>query len=120
MVDVNIRNNLRIYSPEPFEWGTMDCMQFVSKVLGIEHSYQYSTEDEAIRLMQEHGGMIGFVSHILKQPPSENFGVGDPVVVNIWAKDFCGIEMVDSVVVKSEVGVIEIPKKFIIAGWHCA
>lgn len=120
MILEDIRNNLRIYSCEPFEWGTMDCMQFVSKVLDIEHSYQYSNETEATKLMQDYGGMIGFISHVLNQHPSKNYVVGDPVVVYIWGRNFCGIEMINSVVVKSEVGVIEIPKKFIIAGWHCA
>ena len=118
MINQSIRDNINKYSPMRFKWGVMDCCQFVAKVLGINHEYEYSSEEEANKIISGFGGMVGFISHILNRRPGA-YGIGDPVVIEINDKSFCGINLNNGVIVKSKSGVIEIDKEYITAGWSC-
>lgn len=111
-----IRHNLSKYAQMPFEWGTMDCMQFVAKTLGVEHNYKYTTEEEANVIMDRYGGMIGFLSVFFGAPG--HYGMGDPVVIILKGKPYCGILLKHGVTLKAQLGVLTIDRKFIIAGWH--
>ncbi len=113
---------------EPFEWGTNDCCKFVGHVaeaiLGykIGRQFVYYTSDAANAIMLSHGGMAGFISHVLDRKPESDFGAtaecGDPTIVRMRNEDYLGIYMNDYVLVKSENGLLRIRTKYITEGWH--
>ncbi len=71
----------------PFEWGKNDCLSFVAGAIlvvsGQDFREEYSTEEEARKILKKYGGIIGMISDRLGHEGSSNVrmaGRGDVVV----------------------------------------
>ena len=82
---------------KPFERGTGDCCAFADHVVreltGESFIPTYSTDDEAIALILEHGGLSEAVTHFMGRDPveAEELVVGDVVFCEVLDHEGIGI-----------------------------
>ena len=106
-----------------FEYGNADCCQFVSFVVkhlsGTDYAkdFEYYSEKDALKLINEFGGLKGLITNILGQP-SENLDDGDPVINNFPVSgETMGIKLGEFVICLTEKGMIKLPNNHQICGW---
>ena len=107
-----------------FEYGDSDCCQFVAHVLleltgkDYIHAFGYNSEKGAEEILAEHGGMERLVSFALQTLPSEDFGDGDPVIVDLpIIGEAMGIKFGTEAVCLTKKGMARVSERYIIKGW---
>jgi hypothetical protein len=108
----------------PFEYGVMDCCKFAASVVQAQtgtnpmENFPYASEEEAREIVRRHGTMLGLVTAVLGEP-SDTFGEGDVVLVNIpRIGDTVGVMGREGVLLKTQSGVIKVKPHRLIAGWR--
>ena len=109
-----------------FEWGSRDCLLSVGDYIAANGGKdiaslfrgRYSTEDEAIRLMNEAGGPDALIDQT-GIPRTDTPQAGDIVLVNI-ARGVAGVHTGGGVAFRLERGMAEINLRFvnIVAAWR--
>ena len=99
----------------PFEWGTLDCCQFVGSCIesvtgeNAAEFYDYDGEAEAQALIEEAGDLVALVSQTLGDPveraPQEN----DVVLVNDGSQDILGFVWAGRVILRTKGGLVDWP-----------
>ena len=120
---------------EPFNYGTLDCALLtcdaIEVITGVdvaeEYRGTYSSQSEALEIMEENGGILGIGESICERYRLEkiepNFvGRGDPVVIRIKNQDTFGIISTcgRAVIVATPNGIGFAPKKHIVSAWRIA
>ena len=115
---------LNSWKRRQFKYGDSDCCQFVSHVLleltGKDYiqKFGYDTEGAAEQILAEHGGLEGLVSYALQESPSDNFGDGDPVIVELpIIGQAMGIKLGNEVVCLTQKGMTKVSARYIFRGW---
>ena len=106
-----------------FSYGDADCCQFaafiVKELTGKDYAeqFKYESEAQALLLVGREGELVDFIGSILGKASSD-LKDGDPCIVDIpIAGQVCGIKLSDRVVCLTEKGMIQIPDRYLIAGW---
>ena len=106
-----------------FDYGTTDCCQFCDFVvhqLTGDHKipWTYSGEDEANKIMGEHGGLEGAVTSVLGEPIN-NPQAGNVVMWEVKGLQGLGIYLGFDLVatVLDQKGLCEIPFRYVIRSW---
>jgi len=114
---------LNAWKRREFTYGDADCCQFVSYVVnhlsGKDYAkdFEYYSEKDALKLINEFGGLKGLITNILGQP-SENLDDGDPVINNFPVSgETMGIKLGEFVICLTEKGMIKLPNKHQVCGW---
>lgn len=124
--------NITAACERDFEWGVHDCVMFaassVDAILGTDYfaqaqaRYPYSTEDGAIALMQQYGGITGLAESFLD--PHTNWGqlgAGDIVLVSEiplrTQMEMLCVHDGQQLIGPTARGVINIPLQYALYGW---
>ena len=106
-----------------FSYGDADCCQFaafiVKELTGKDYAeqFKYESEAQAEVLIGREGELVDFIGSILGKASSD-LKDGDPCIVDIpIAGQVCGIKLSDRVICLTEKGMIQIPDRYLIAGW---
>ena len=106
-----------------FSYGDADCCQFtafiVKELTGKDFAsrFNYSDEQTAYELVGTHGSLFDFIKSILGKP-SDSLSDGDPCVIDVpLIGEVCGIKLRDKVVCLTEKGMIQVPDRYLLAGW---
>ncbi len=116
------------FASQPFQWGILDCCQFVAKVAtiieGVDYSrgFDYQTESEAELHIESAGGLSRLVTQLLSRDPVDidQLKIGDPVLVDLPVFGHTlGIYIADrqAALIKTVHRVVHIPSERIIEGW---
>ena len=115
---------LNSWKRREFEYGDSDCCQFVAHVLfeltGKDYieGFGYNSEKGADEILAKHGGLESLVSFALQAFPSEDFGDGDPVIVNLpIIGQAMGIKFGTEVICLTEKGMTKVSDRYIEKGW---
>lgn len=118
-----------------FEWGAHDCVMFatssIDAVLGTDYfaqaqvRYPYTTEEAAIALIQQYGGITGLAESFLE--PNTNWGqlgLGDIVfTTKAWPNDpddfgmLCVHDGQQLIAANTPRGVMRVPFQYARYGW---
>lgn len=123
LVSSPILSSLNDWERAEFQYGKTDCCQFASHVFksitGEDHAakFQYGSEEEAQKIIEEHNGLVGLVSSLIG-PPNKSQKDGDICVLFIPAiGELLGVRYKDNVVCITEKGLRVIEHKHVIAEW---
>lgn len=126
--DLILANYIKEYKDTPFVWGEHDCILFAAKaykaLTGVDYYTKYlpySSEDEAMKILKENGGVMGIISKNLG-PGLRNIKKaqrGCPVVLKNKYK-MCGIISGDgvSIIAPGDKGLVYRPLSEGIAFWR--
>tara|TARA_R110000772_G_scaffold137162_4_gene246028 strand:- start:1923 stop:2315 length:393 start_codon:yes stop_codon:yes gene_type:complete len=116
-------SSLNSWEKNDFEYGTTDCCQFASHVVksitGEDYAanFQYGSEEEARKIIEEHNGLVGLISSLLGEP-NQTEKDGDVCVLFIPSiGELLGVRYKDDVVCITEKGLKAIEYKYVIAEW---
>lgn len=121
-----VRHVLLHTANQPFQYGALDCVQFVNQsisiITGVDHakSFKYETEQEANQIINRFGGLADLFTHFLGAPcPLSQLDDGDPCLVTLpGVGELMGMRVNHAVMVKTTQGVITVQSKRIKKGWH--
>lgn len=88
---------VRAWRVQPFARGTADCCAFadhvVEQLTGKSYIPSYETDEEAIALILEHGGLSAAVTHWMgREPvPVSELQIGDVVFITVVEHEGVGI-----------------------------
>ena len=106
-----------------FKYGDADCCQFaafiVKELTGKDYSeqFKYESEAQAEVLIGREGELVDFIGSILGDVSSD-IKDGDPCIVDIpMIGQVCGVKLSDRVVCLTQKGMVQIPDRYLIAGW---
>jgi len=112
---------------QQFKYGSLDCCQFAGEIArkltgkNPAEIFAYTTEDEAVRLIEQHGSLENIVSSRLG-PSIDEFDLlqdGDPCIVRIpGAPDLLGVKLFYGIVCKTTTKAITLDSKVFAVGWH--
>ena len=93
-----VRQAIRDWRLRPFARGTADCCAFadhvVSSITGETYIPEYFTDAEAQALIDEHGGLVGAVTHWFERMPEDDraaLEVGDVVYIVVGGHEAIGV-----------------------------
>lgn len=116
-------SSLNSWDRNDFQYGITDCCQFASHVVkeitGEDHAakFQYGSEEEAQRIIEEHNGLVGLISSLLGEP-NKSEKDGDVCVLFIPSiGELLGVRYKDNVVCITEKGLKAVEYKYVIAEW---
>lgn len=116
---------LHEYARGQFEYGVLDCILFVSKVVtaitGIDYvDIQYHGSDEAYAILKQRGGLEELITSKLGSPVSIRcLDDGDPVLCKLpIIGEVVGIIVNGSILLKTKGDTVKIPMDRILKGWH--
>ena len=116
---------LNEWEKRPFSYGIVDCCQFTAHVANVitgrdyATKFDYSSEEEATRIIEKHGGLAQLIRSILGEP-SDVLEDGDPVLLELPAGvgEVLGIKLGTQVVGLSESRMIQVGSRYWREGWH--
>lgn len=106
-------------------YGESDCMQLCSAAVaaqrGVDHAAhfpRYESREDAMRILDAHGGMRGLVESVLGQSkPGEQAERGDIVLLDV-GRECCGVCLGRTAVTMSDRGMVSVPRsKRFLAAW---
>ena len=116
-------SSLNSWEKGDFNYGRTDCCQFASHVVkeitGEDHAskFEYRSEEEARKIIEEHNGLVGLISSLLGEP-NKTEKDGDVCVLFIPSiGELLGVRYKDDVVCITEKGLKAIEYKYVIAEW---
>jgi uncharacterized protein YuzE len=120
---MRVHNALNKWKRREFNYGDADCCQFaafiVKELTGKDYSerFKYDSEAQAEVLVGREGELVDFIGSILGDVSSD-IKDGDPCIVDIpMIGQVCGIKLSDRVVCLTQKGMVQIPDRYLIAGW---
>ena len=106
-----------------FSYGDADCCQFTSFIVkeltGKDYAsqFEYKTEAQAELIVGRKGELVDLLNSILGAASSD-IKDGDPCVVDVpLVGQVCGVKLLDKVVCLTRKGMIQIPDRYLVAGW---
>jgi len=121
----DVKCALNTWKRREFQYGDSDCCRFVAHVAGeiigkdLMAGFAYDDEVSAYSLVADHGGLEGLVTAALGVEPSNYYGNGDPVLVNLpIIGDAMGVALSGHAVCLTQVGMVRIKQRYIIKGWQ--
>lgn len=118
---------VREVSALPFEYGSNDCLLFVSRavhrLIGVDHAQTFLPYNAkgAHRIVRRAGGMAAFMSMFIGQPEESLDGVRmcDPVLVDAFGAHAAGLwNGSRATVLKEGGGVMVVMPEHVIASWR--
>ena len=116
-------SSLNTWDKNDFQYGSTDCCQFASHVVkeitGEDHAakFEYGSEEEAQRIIEEHNGLVGLISSLLGEPSKADKD-GDVCVLFIPSiGELLGVRYKGNVVCITEKGLKAVEYKYVIAEW---
>lgn len=116
-------SSLNSWEKGDFEYGATDCCQFASHVVkeitGEDHAskFEYGSEEEARKIIEEHNGLVGLISSLLGEP-NKTEKDGDVCVLFIPSiGELLGVRYNGNVVCITEKGLKAVEYKYVIAEW---
>lgn len=105
------------FRTRPMIYGETDCMQLCSAAYavqrGVDHAAKfprYTSREDAMRIVNEHGGMRGLVESVLGQSKAGELAErGDIVLLDI-GRECSGVCLGRTAVTMSERGMVSIPR----------
>jgi hypothetical protein len=87
------------HKDERLDFGLWDCCQFVReyalRLTGVDYAekfhLEYKDEDGANRILAQHGGLVGLLTHVLGPPLTGPVSPGDIVVVDLLGTLAAGV-----------------------------
>ncbi len=121
-----VRKVLLDHANSEFKYGTLDCVLFQTHVIhaitGVDHAlgFNYRSESGAKKILARYQGLEGLFTAYLGEPADiRKLEDGDPVLLELPViGDVMGMMVSDSVMVKTEHGVITMSTNLIKRGWH--
>jgi len=120
---MRVHNALNKWKRREFSYGDADCCQFaafiVKELTGKDYSeqFKYDSEAQAQVLVGREGELVDFISSILGDVSSD-IKDGDPCIVDVpMIGQVCGVKLSDHVVCLTQKGMVQIPDRYLIAGW---
>lgn len=120
---MKVHTALNKWKRREFSYGDADCCQFaafiVKELTGKDYSeqFQYDSEAQAELLVGREGELVDFIGSILGDVSSD-IKDGDPCIVDIpMIGQVCGVKLSDRVVCLTQKGMVQIPDRYLIAGW---
>lgn len=110
-----------------FAWGAFDCCAAPRRLFALLHGYDpapeliYSSEAEAVELIEEHGGLSALITHVMGTQPLEvsDTELGDVLHMKLPAMrdPMIGVHAGQSALVPGDVGFFKAPIRFATHGW---
>ena len=120
---MRVHNALNKWKRREFSYGDADCCQFaafiVKELTGKDYSeqFKYESEAQAEVLVGREGELVDFIGSILGDVSSD-INDGDPCIVDVpMIGQVCGVKLSDHVVCLTQKGMVQIPDRYLIAGW---
>ena len=120
---MRVHNALNKWKRREFSYGDADCCQFaafiVKELTGKDYSeqFKYDSEAQAQVLVGREGELVDFIGSILGDVSSD-INDGDPCIVDVpMIGQVCGVKLSDHVVCLTQKGMVQIPDRYLIAGW---
>jgi hypothetical protein len=113
---------LNSWKRNQFSYGTTDCCQLAGhvakKLTGTDYleRFDYSSESEAMKIIDAHGGLRETVTSVLGQPTID-IEDGFPVLCEVNGLELLGVKLRDSAVCLTKKGLAQIRPEFIKCGW---
>lgn len=119
-----VRQVTREWGNARFSYGHFDCCQLARDVFKAYRGFdpapdlKYESEEEALKIMQDHGGLEGLLTHILGGPiPVEETQTGDIVLVECKGQ-ITGVRVPDGALVPVKRGIDKMPLRYVFKGWR--
>lgn len=114
---------LNAWKKRKFNYGDVDCCQFVAHVIkhmsGKDYSeaFAYNNEAEANLLISKFGSLQKLITKVLGEP-SDNLLDGDPVISCFpIIGETMGIKLGDKIICLTEKGLAKLSNKHQVCGW---
>ena len=111
----------------PFSWGAFDCCAVPRRLFALLHGYDpapeliYSSEREAVELIEQHGGLSALITHVIGAQPLDvsDTELGDVLHMRLPAmrEPIIGVHTGQSALVPGEVGFFRAPIRYATHGW---
>jgi len=121
-----VRHVTREWGNAHFSYGLFDCCQFAKDVFKAYRGFdpapalQYESEEEALEIINDYGGLESLLTHILGSPVSASeTRTADVLLLKLPnVGEIAGVRVPDGALVPLKVGLYRAPLRYALQGWR--